>query len=55
MQINEKYHKTTARELGYDLYTLEGNLLYGKYLYDTQGSNPWKASSRCWGHKIAKK
>jgi hypothetical protein len=49
MQINEKYHAETAAKLGYDLYTLEGNAEYGKYLYQKEGAAPWKASSKCWG------
>jgi hypothetical protein len=49
MQINEKYHLETAQKLGINLYTLEGNMAYGKYLYDTQGTKPWNYSSHCWG------
>ncbi|MBP7541901.1 MAG: hypothetical protein KA802_18410 [Saprospiraceae bacterium] len=49
MQINEKYHLETAQKLGLNLYTLEGNMAYGKYLYDTQGTKPWNYSSHCWG------
>lgn len=49
MQINEKYHLETAQKLGLNIYTLEGNMAYGKYLYDTQGTKPWNYSSHCWG------
>jgi len=48
MQINEKYHATTALKLGLDIYSLEGNLDYGRYLYETQGTRPWVYSSPCW-------
>ena len=48
MQINEKYHAATAVKLGHDLYTLEGNLAYARYLYETQGTKPWVHSSKCW-------
>jgi len=48
MQINIKYHLETSKKLGIDIYTLEGNLKYGKYLYETQGTSPWNASSLCW-------
>lgn len=48
MQINTKYHLEKAISLGMDLFTLEGNLAYGKYLYEKQGSAPWNASSPCW-------
>jgi hypothetical protein len=48
MQINKYYHGKTADKLGIDLYTLDGNLAYAKYLYDTQGVQPWSASAPCW-------
>lgn len=49
LQINEKYHLDTAQKLGLNIYTLEGNMAYAKYLYDTQGTRPWNHSSPCWG------
>lgn len=49
MQINEKYHLATAQKLGLNVHTLEGNMAYAKYLYDTQGTRPWNHSSPCWG------
>jgi hypothetical protein len=49
MQINEKYHLATAQKLGLNIHTLEGNMAYAKYLYDTQGTKPWNYSSHCWG------
>lgn len=49
MQINEKYHLDTAQKLGLNLHTLEGNMAYAKYLYETQGTKPWNYSSGCWG------
>jgi hypothetical protein len=48
MQINEQYQGAKAASLGYDIDTVEGNVAYGKYLYDTQGAAPWSASSPCW-------
>lgn len=48
MQINEYYHGKTAKKLGYDLYTLDGNMAYARYLYEKEGVRPWKSSSRCW-------
>lgn len=48
MQINEKYHLEASKKLGMDIYTLEGNLEYGRYLYEKQGARPWLASSPCW-------
>lgn len=48
MQINEKYHAATASRLGINIYTLEGNMRYAKYLYETKGTRPWVHSSDCW-------
>ena len=48
MQINAIYHGDTARRLGYDLETLEGNLSYAAYLYEREGTQPWSASRTCW-------
>ncbi len=55
MQINERYHLKRAQKLGYDLYTVEGNLAYGRLLYEEQGTQPWSASSPCWGKTAAAK
>ncbi len=56
MQINEKYHAEEARKLGYDIYTTEGNVAFGKYLYSKFGTDPWVYSSPCWaGTDLAKK
>lgn len=49
MQINEKYHLSTSQKLGINIYTLEGNMAYATYLYETQGTRPWEYSSKCWG------
>lgn len=48
MQINEKYHLSTAQKLGINIYTTEGNIEYAQYLYRTQGVKPWVHSSHCW-------
>jgi hypothetical protein len=48
MQINEKYHADEAVKKGYNIYTVEGNLAFAKYLYDKYGSDPWSSSSKCW-------
>ncbi len=57
MQINEKYHLEASKKLGYDIYSLEGNMAYAKYLYEKQGARPWLASSSCWANysEIAKR
>lgn len=54
MQINTRYHQETADELGIDIYSLNGNLAYAEYLYEKQGTQPWRASQPCWG-KLANK
>jgi hypothetical protein len=48
MQINEKYHAEDATKLGFNIYTPEGNLAFGRYLYNKYGSSPWISSSPCW-------
>jgi hypothetical protein len=52
MQINELYHGARAKALGLDLKTPEGNMAYAKYLYESEGGQPWKSSSKCWGQAI---
>lgn len=52
MQINEYYHKEQAEKLGLDLYTLEGNMSYARFLYEKEGLTPWQSSSRCWKARI---
>jgi hypothetical protein len=49
MQINEKYHRATAEKLGHNIDTLEGNLDYARFLFEQEGTGPWKYSSPCWG------
>lgn len=49
MQINEYYHKDTAKRLGYNIYSLKGNMAYAKWLYKREGTAPWASSSKCWG------
>lgn len=48
MQINEHYHGAEAKAMGIDLYTIEGNVEFARYLYGKQGVIPWLSSSRCW-------
>lgn len=48
MQINTYYHGENAALLGYDLYTIDGNLGFAKRLYAKYGDSPWGSSSRCW-------
>ncbi|MDP1625072.1 MAG: hypothetical protein Q8L64_04855 [bacterium] len=53
MQINLFYHGDTAEKLGYDIYTLKGNLDYAKALYGKSGDKPWVHSSKCWSKSAA--
>ncbi len=48
MQINKYYHADKAKELGFNLKTLEGNMAYAQYLYNKEGVKPWISSSPCW-------
>lgn len=52
MQINERFHLKDSKELGFDIYSLGGNLAYARYLYEEEGTKPWKHSKRCWKPSI---
>jgi len=47
-QVNTYYHLATANKLGYDIFTLKGNMEYARWLYNKEGSRPWNASKGCW-------
>lgn len=47
-QINTFFHQSRAESLGYNIYTLEGNLAYGFVLLKEQGTTPWNWSKFCW-------
>jgi hypothetical protein len=57
MQINTYYHGERAEKLGYDIYSIEGNLGFAHFLYEKYGTSPWSASKACWDAKsnLAKK
>ncbi len=55
MQINQHYQGAAAKKLGFDLYTLQGNVAYAQYLYEKQGTQPWASSSACWSKSNAGK
>lgn len=51
-QIMASIHEPTAKKLGLDLNTIQGNAAYARYLFDKQGTKPWEADSsskNCWG------
>ena len=48
-QIMSSIHATFADEkLGLDIYSLQGNAAYARYIYERQGTAPWNASKSCW-------
>lgn len=49
MQVNEYYHSEAADKLGIDIYTIQGNVAYARYLYEKEGTQPWVSSQPCWG------
>ena len=55
-QIMASIHATSADEnLGMNIYTLQGNAAYARYLYENQGTTPWNDSKACWGKTAAAK
>ena len=53
MQINKRYHESTATAMDLDLDDLYQNMEYARYLYERQGTQPWSASMPCWGNTLA--
>ena len=53
MQINKRYHSDAAIKLGLDLNDIYDNMAYARHLYEEQGTQPWSASSPCWGRTLA--
>ena len=51
LQINQM-HIPEALKMGLDVFTLDGNLRFGKHLLDTQGLKSWRSSLRCWGQYL---
>ena len=47
-QVNEYYHAKRAKKLGYDIYTIDGNMAYAKLLFQEEGTDPWISSAPCW-------
>ena len=48
-QINEPWHLENANRLGFDIYSLDGNIGYARHLYERRGTADWKWSRPCWG------
>jgi hypothetical protein len=53
MQINKRYHETTAIAMELDLDDIYDNMAYARHLYERQGTQPWSASMPCWGKTLA--
>ncbi|MEK7208884.1 MAG: transglycosylase SLT domain-containing protein [Patescibacteria group bacterium] len=51
-QINEQYHLAKSRELGFDIYTPDGNIEYAVWLMKTSGRAPWVWSQPCWSKEV---
>ena len=47
-QISSGVHTARAKSMGMNIYTIDGNLAYAKYLYQQEGTVPWVSSSACW-------
>lgn len=48
-QISLKYHATTTYLMELDVMnSFEDNVAYAKYLFDKEGTKPWRASQKCW-------
>ena len=51
-QINEQYHLAKSRELGFDIYTPDGNVEYAVWLMKAYGRAPWVWSQPCWSKAV---
>lgn len=47
-QINEYYHGETAKKMGIDIHSFNGNIQFANYLYIKNGTRDWEASRSCW-------
>jgi len=51
-QINAAIWYDTAKKIGYDLDTEEGNEAMALLLYKTSGTKPWRSSQKCWDRQL---
>ena len=51
-QILAITHGPTAKNLGMDILTPEGNMDFAEHLYSKNGLSDWKESEFCWGPKV---
>ena len=52
LQLNWDAHGATIKKLGFKIYNLKDNLMYGKWLFDRYGLSPWDSSKSCWIKKV---
>ena len=48
-----RIHSAKATAMGYDLDSLEGNMMYARFLYQQSELGPWRSSESCWGPATA--
>ena len=53
-QFFESIHAVPAKNLGFDITTLDGNLGYAKHVYTSEGTVPWNPAKACWDIAPAK-
>ena len=53
MQINKRYHQSSAAAMDLNLDDIYDNMAYARHLYETQGIQPWNASAPCWNRTLA--
>jgi hypothetical protein len=55
-QIMASIHDNFAdTKLGLDIWSLQGNAAYARYLYSKEGTQPWNSSKPCWSKSQAYK
>lgn len=47
-QISIHYWQLKANELGFDIFTEEGNEKMARWIFDHYGTSPWNWSKNCW-------
>lgn len=50
-QINVKIWGKKASQLGYDIFTEQGNELMARWIYENYGTSPWNLSKKCWQYE----
>ena len=52
LQINSLVHGEDALKLGFNVWSIYGNIGYAIKLYIEKGTQPWNSSKKCWGPKV---